>query len=303
MARPSGGAAGLLALLALAGCGGAQEPPRPADDAGLTAPTAPAAAPGGPAAAQPAPDPLTITLALPDGDEQAFPHELAAALKAGAKRIVIPPGVHRVLGLPPAAGREPWAAVVENASDIEIDGRGATLLLTDRRRAGINFVSCARITLRGLRVQRATPAFSQGMIEAVDAAANTVDVRVAAGYPQDIDDPRFFTHVWMNVFAPTPPAGQTRRWLTHLRSATPPVMQKLAADLWRIKVEPLKTSGVPITAGQPVAWRGEVFSDIRLSRCADMRLVGVTVAQGAGFCFHEMGGDGGNRYELSLIHI
>ena len=217
---------------------------------------------------------------------------IEAAIRAGRTELVIPPGVYRIPPLPTGTGPDAWHLVVENAKNLRIRATGVTLVFTDRTRASLMFKHCENVTFEGATLTRETPGFSQGRIEAISPANSTVDVRIAKGYPADIDNPSLFPHVWLHVFSPT-----TRLWKTEVRAGTPPAMEKLGPDLFRVRNVTLNNSGVPVDAGDLVAWRGEVFSDIRIFECANMKLTGVTVKGGAGFGFHEMGGDGGNYYE------
>jgi hypothetical protein len=216
-------------------------------------------------------------------------HDLIAKVgQQGLSRVVIPPGVYE---LGENGAKEPWHLEWTGLSKLEIDATGVTFRLTSRTAGGLRFVRCTEVTLKGLRLERATSPISQGVIESVDSAANQVVLQIAAGYPTDIDRPEVFPHVWFNVIDPV-----SRTWLTHLRAATPAVMTRLGPDRFRVAVETISKVGVPITAGQLVAWRGVTPSDLRYSGCSGMQTLGVTIAGGAGFCFHEMGGEGGNLY-------
>jgi len=217
---------------------------------------------------------------------------ITATVRAGRSELVIPPGVYRIPPLPTGTGPDAWHLVVENAKNLKIKAVGVTLVFTDRTRASLMFKHCENVTFEGATLTRETLAFSQGRIEAISSVNGTVDVRIANGYPADIDNKTLFPHLWMHVFSPT-----TRLWKTEVRAGTPPVMEKLEPDLFRVRSVTLNNSGVPIEAGDLVAWRGEVFSDIRVFECANMKFTAVTVKGGAGFAFHEMGGDGGNYYE------
>lgn len=268
--------AALAVLLVLAGCGNQPEPARQEPSA-----ASPAAAPA----------------ATPVAERVDLQRLVADAAARGEHRVVIPPGVHRV---PVAPGREPWHLQWEGLKDLAIEGTGATLVLEGRTAGGIRFVRCERVALRGVRIERAAPSCSQGVIESVEpGAAGTADavtVRIHAGYPADVEDAAVFPHLWFNVIDPA-----SRRWLTHLRADTPPKFTRLAPDRFRVQVEKLASAGVPIAPGQLVAWRGNTPSDVRSSGCAGMVFEDVTIAGGTGFCFHEMGGEGGNTYRRCAV--
>ena len=210
-----------------------------------------------------------------------------AAIASGAKRLVIPPGIYQ---LAPAPGNVAHV-LLEKAHDLEIDGRGATLVFGARDKRGLSLRDCQRVTVRGLRLERAKLPFSQGRIERLEEDGRWCVVRIDGGYPQDIDDRRFFPTFWTNVFT-----LDRQHWLAHYRGQTPTIMQRLAPDLLRVQMNTLPAQvSVPLGPGTPLAWRGEVFDDVEMRSSEDCTIDGVTVAGGAGMCFHERGG-GGNRY-------
>jgi hypothetical protein len=224
-------------------------------------------------------------------DGSALLGEIVKAAGEGQARYVIPPGVYRIPGGPVAEGKEGCHWELIGLKDLEIDATGAVLIFAERGQHAIIFRNCRNVTLRGATLRRETPGFSQGRIEAIDPAGGYVDVRIDAGYPLDIDDVRFFPHFWSNVFE-----KDTGRWKTQLRAPTPYVMKHIEPDLVRIDTREIATTVPRIQPGDRLAWRGAVRDDIRLSRCAGMKILGVTIQGGAGMALHEMGGDGGNVY-------
>lgn len=212
---------------------------------------------------------------------------LAAAVETGARRLVIPPGTWRI---PAGKPRTPHL-VLEKAVDLEVDGSGATLVFEGRDQPGLAVRGCVRTVVRGLRLERATPTCSQGVIERFEEDGRFIVVRIDQGYPQDVDDRARFDTFWTNAFTP-----DRARWLGHYRGVTPTEVQSLEPGLVRVRMNDLPGHlPVPAAVGTPLAWRGKVFDDVEVRDSSDCTIDGVTVAGGAGMCFHERGG-GGNRY-------
>lgn len=225
--------------------------------------------------------------AISPDDPASLQRAFTAAVASGATRLVIPPGTYRVAGTTPRSHH----LLIDGAKDLTIEGSGAVLVFTARDQHGLNVRNCRNLTLRGLRLERATPTCSQGVIERLEEDGKHCVVRIDPGYPQDIDDQRYFPTFWCNAF--TPDRG---RWLAHYRGLTPTVMQRLAPDLVRVQMSTLPAQ-MPVEPrpGMPLAWRGVVFDDLGARDCEDCTFDAITVAGGAGMCFHERGG-GGNRW-------
>ncbi|HEX3135351.1 MAG TPA: hypothetical protein VHX44_17425, partial [Planctomycetota bacterium] len=137
------------------------------------------------------------------GKAETIKPAILAAAKAGAKRVVIPKGTYRI---PAFDGR--WFLDLRELSDLEIDGREATLVLDGPWNGFIELWRCRNVTLRGLTLLHDPVPFTQGRIEAVGADGKSIDVRIAAGYPARFDDAKLF---------PDKPAGYvfdplTRQW-------------------------------------------------------------------------------------------
>ena len=233
-------------------------------------------------------EPVVVTPQDPGSVERA----IVAAAGAGRHAVVIPPGVYHIARQNVPAGHEGTHLRLENLRDLDIEATGARLVFADCTQHAIIFAYCENVTFRGATLLREEVPFSQGRIESVSPAKNTVDVRIDRGYPRETGPGTRFPFIWMNVFDP-----QTGRWLTHLRSLAPLAIERLADDLLRVRTEPIASCGVPIRVGQRVAWRGFVCNDLCVTRCRGMRIVDVTIEKGCGMCFHETGGEGGNTFE------
>ena len=278
----------LLGFLPAIACGQRHD-----DAPGLPEHAAPPGAPGPPSGSG---KNVAGSTVISPADPASLQQALREAIRAGRSELVIPPGVYRVPPLPTGGGPDAWHLVVEKAKNLQIEAAGVTLIFTDRGRSSLTFQQCANVTLHGATLVRETIPSTQGRIAAISLADKTVDVRIAKGYPADIDNKTFFPNIWLNVFDPA-----TRQWMTDVRSPRPKDLVKLAPDVFRIIVEAPDKVGTPVKVGDLVAMRGETYTDLRLFECSGMKLVDVTVKSGSGFCFQDSGGDGGNYYERCRV--
>ncbi len=217
---------------------------------------------------------------------------IQAAIKAGKRQVVIPPGVYKIPGSSTPRGKDGAHWRLENIKDFTIVADGVTLIFTDKYQHSIVFLNCENVTLKGAKLERETIPFSQGRIEAVSVKDNTIDIRMDKGYPQDLMDRSMFSVIWLNVIDP-----ESKLWLTHLRAGSPPVMEQLEPGFFRVKTEPIRNVGIPIVPGQQFVLRGNVYNDLVVSRCKDMKILDITVERGAGFAFAERGGEGNNLFQ------
>lgn len=225
--------------------------------------------------------------AIAPGDAAGLQRAMLAAIAAGAPRLDIPPGVYRF----PATTTGKPHLLIEDARGLVLDGAGAVLVFAGRDQPGLSVRNCHQVTVRGLRLERAVPACSQGRIERIEEDGRYCVVRIDAGYPQDIDDRRYFTTFWCNLFS-----ADRSAWVAHYRGVTPTEITRLAPDLVRVRMHTRPGDlPVPLVPGLPVAWRGVVADDLAIRGSEDCLFEDITVAGGAGMCFHERGG-GGNRY-------
>ena len=73
-----------------------------------------------------------------------------------------------------------WALRLDGLHQVTVEGGGSTLLLAGELR-GIGIHQASAITVRGLRIDYATPSCVEGLVTAKDEARRSVDVQVAAG--------------------------------------------------------------------------------------------------------------------------
>jgi hypothetical protein len=215
---------------------------------------------------------------------------IMAAYRSGRKSVVVPAGIYRI-----APGHERWHLEFSGLSDLEIDARGATFLWQDRARGGIHFHGCKNLRLKGAILQHEALPFTQGTVVAVGSAGNSLDVKIDAGYPADLDDPRFFPREMVGYILD--PA--TRRWKAGSHDVYGRRSERLGEGLFRIHTSRAQ-SGEPIAEGDLMAFRGKVVADVHLGECTGMDLSGLTIMNGGGFCVHEDGGEGGSHYRYAV---
>src|SRR3954449_7364660 len=125
--------------------------------------------------------------AISPGNPASVEAGIVAAFRAGRKAIVVPAGVYRI-----APGHERWHLEFADLTDFEIDARGATFVWQDRSKGGIHFHQCKNVRLLGATLQHEVVPFTQGTIVGLDPGGKSLDVKVDAGYPDGLDDLRFF---------------------------------------------------------------------------------------------------------------
>jgi hypothetical protein len=231
-------------------------------------------------------------LAAAPGGAGALQAEILAAYRAGKKSFRIPPGTRRLSAPEGAVSCLRFAGL----RDFEIDATGAVLECADRVSSVFFFEACERVILRGATIRHVPVPFSQGRVEAISADRRSLDVRVAAGYPADLLDEKFFTYdgsQWLNIFDPA-----TRLWRRDVPDVYCERPTELAAGLFRFPIR--RPAPDALAVGDLAAWRGNGRGDITLYRCAGMQLLDLRIENGVGFCAHENGGEGGNFYRYAV---
>jgi hypothetical protein len=226
------------------------------------------------------------------GKSETIRPAIAAAARAGRRQVVIPAGTYRI---PAFDGR--WWLALTDLADLELDGRGATLVLEGAGNGFIELWRCRNVTLRGFTLLHDPVPFTQGRIEAFGADGRSIDLRIAAGFPAAFDDPRLF---------PKDPTGYvfdpaTRQWKTGGWDLYSQRVERLGDGRFRLHYGNQVGPAVqPIAVGDLLAFRGKGLTDIHVADCAGCAIDGVAIRSGGGFCVHEDGGAGGNRYTYSV---
>jgi hypothetical protein len=211
---------------------------------------------------------------------------LAKAKAMGASRLLIPPGVHYV----------DRTIFVENASDLTIDGQGATLIFT-RRVQALSIYNANNLVIKDLTIDYDPLPFTQGVIVAMDPATSTFDVQIDKGYPLDTELVQSFKAREVH-FAPIDPVGRTMKPGTLPAKTTN--VDKLADDLIRIKLGGADYIG-GLVVGDSVVLKSRGAHAINLDRSSNVHLKNVTVHSALGMGVTERNGEGGNRYEIAIV--
>ena len=230
----------------------------------------------------------TDPLAGATEDTGQIQNQIEQAAKEGQKQVVIAPGVYRLTAKGP--GKEHLS--FENMKDLEIVATGVTLIFNNPFKNSIRFSQCHNVTLRGATLLRDPMPFSQGKITAFND--NSVDVQIDAGYPMGVENARLFPSVSLNLY------DSNRHWLASTSKNKKPFM-KLGPDTFRFfpgggKIKADEGWAV----GAPVAWRGRGGPDIGIDGCGGMKIIGVTIENGAGFCVREADGEGNDYYNYTI---
>jgi len=225
-------------------------------------------------------------------DAPALQASITKAYQAGEKKITIPPGTYR---LETPEGTKA-CLLFSKWKDFEIDATGAEFIGIDRKSTIFFFDRCENVTLRGAQIRHDPVPFSQGRIVAIAPDRKSLDIRVADGYPRDLDDKRYFADeglILANVFD-----GTTRLWRRDVADIYGTEFVRLGPSLFRLKTKtPLPDVKL---MGELIAWRGNGTADIRIYRCSRMQMLDLSIRSGIGFCIHENEGEGGNYYRYAV---
>ncbi|HPD15429.1 MAG TPA: right-handed parallel beta-helix repeat-containing protein [Planctomycetota bacterium] len=222
-------------------------------------------------------------------DPASLQRGIEAAARAGLKSVRVPEGTYR----PPTPDRGPYLRF-EGLADLEIDARGVTLARTDPTRGGIEFVRCRNVALRGMTLVNETPPFTQGRIEKIAPDGAWLELRVDAGYPAAyLERPQTGY-----VFDP-----RTRQWKPGSHDMGFTSGEMLGGNLVRLHFHhPIRPAAEALEAGDLMAFRGPGQRDILVAGCSGMRIEGVAILAGGGFCIHDDGGEGGNHYSYTVTY-
>jgi hypothetical protein len=118
--------------------------------------------------------------AVPDGADAGpgLARACAAVARNGGGRLVIAPGVYRILS------KQGAALFFNRLANIEIVANGAELVFAGLARPLV-FRNCSNVRVTGLTISWARPPFSQGDIKSLSADGKTVEIALDAATPMD----------------------------------------------------------------------------------------------------------------------
>ena len=206
------------------------------------------------------------------------------AYRAGKGEFIIPPGAYK---LSEPRGRFYWS--FDNMRNFRIIGKGVTLLRTDPTKGGIEFNNCRNITLDGVTLRCDPIPYTQGRIIAINHKKDSMVLRINKGYQTDLTNPaRFGANPAGTVFSP-----KTFRILSGSLDFSWGKITPIGPREFRC----LHLSTLAfMQVGDLATFRSQLRSDILLLGCRAVCIRHVTIMGGTGFCFHEQGGGGDNRY-------
>jgi hypothetical protein len=226
-------------------------------------------------------------------------------LRGGKKRIVVPPGRHRVavteFSRREAAGDDAddlhaWVAhgasarmhlLLTNLDGVEIVADGAEMICTEPT-AAITFVNCRNVTLSGLTIDYDPLPFTQGRITGLSADKLVHEIELFPDYPAAAAG----TGWKYEIFAPD-------TGLLRFGSYYDFTIDRLGDRVLRLtKTGPSKSAPGTERVGDIVAlgwvdWTSGILPHaVFLNACTGMRLEDVTLHAATSFGFFEFGCDG-----------
>lgn len=212
------------------------------------------------------------------------------AYKSGVKQITIPPGTYKLSAQ--SSSTQPFLNLW-NMHDFEINATGVKIVNTTPNTCTLLFKNCRRVSFRGATLEHDPLPFSQGSVEAIENQGKSIKVRIAKGYPANLDDEKAFPKSFAISFF-----DKANRGWKHSLAAENGVksLKKLGPNLFTFELAAPIPKDAEISAGDLFACRGYSVPDVDLDGCANMKLLGVSVHGGSGFCFYDRNGDGGNYY-------
>ena len=225
----------------------------------------------------------TSPTAIVPTNTESLQRAIDAAYLAGQKKIVISPGVY------PMDDR----LRLRNLSDFEIDATGVTFARAEPTKTGISFDGCTDVTLRGLTLRCDKAPHTQGTIEAIDPDGTWIDLRVDAGYPADYLNQKTTGYCFDR---------KTRQWKAGTFDYGIASTEPRDGGLVRLHLDGHLGRNNQMLPGDLMGFRGPGGSDIAVFGCAKMKIIGVTLLGGTGFCMHESGGEGANYYSYRLTY-
>ena len=220
-------------------------------------------------------------------DPGSIQRALDEAAREHLSRVVVPPGTYRL-----AAGNGGVHLHCRQLKNCAIEAAGAILIFTTGKKGAILFDHCENVTFRGATLLRDPIPFSQGKITSLGADGTSCDVAVSNGYPMPTDENFGPNGLVLNLYR-----ASDRQWQSEFFGK----IEKSGNHSFRFHANRLLDESAGWIPRAAIAWRGPGSPDLNLSACRGMKILGVTVENGAGFCFFEHDGQGGNDYNNCTV--
>ena len=202
-------------------------------------------------------------------------------LKAGKRRVVVPPGCYRVK---PSQGRHLRFA---DLSDVEIIADGVQMICTETCRAMV-FDRCRNVHVKGLTIDYDPLAYTEARIVALPPDKSSVEFEIIAGYPESTLEQR------IEIYDPA--TGELRRtdagWSDKFQS-TGPHRYRIAKQKgyrYQPQWDTEQVGDILVTNNHFPAWAGG--HAVESSRCAGLKLEEITLYTSPCFGFIEHACDG-----------
>jgi hypothetical protein len=181
------------------------------------------------------------------------------AVAKGEHRVVIPSGEHRL----------DRVLELRGITDFVLEGTGARLVFTNLRDGGVMMTDCAGLELRGFTIDFDPLPFTQGTVRSIDAVKREVTFELHDGYP---DLAAQFLTGRAHVFSP-----DTLSWKTDAPDIYATEARALSNRRGVLRFSSGKTEEFSsFAAGDYVAFDYRHSRGLRMERCRDIRLTGVT---------------------------
>lgn len=217
-----------------------------------------------------------------EGREAEIQARLDEAIRGGAREVVLPSGTVR-LGAP---------IRIRDARDLEIRGEGTTLVLGFTGGTAIQVYACSNLALRGFTLDSDPLPFTQGTVISKDAGARTCEFRVHDGYPSLTED-YLITHI--HLFE-----AKRARW----KESAPDIYARRVVALdprrGRIEFGGRAEDFEAVAIGDRIVLNKRDGGGIRMDRCEDVRVEGLTFLSAPGGAVLARYMRGNNRFTYDV---
>ncbi len=211
------------------------------------------------------------------------------ALKAGQKRIVVPPGRYRV------TPRQGVHLSFKDLTGVEIVATRVEMVCTETSRA-INFENCRDVRFKGMTIDYDPLPFTEGRITALAPDKSWLEFQVIGGYPDNRLEQRIEIY--------DPETGELRREMTSWQPGFEPLgnhryrLSKYKGYGYREKVDTEQVGDILVTNQRSSA--GTSDHAIVATHCTGLRLENVTLYASPCFGFLEHRCDGTTYYRCRI---